>query len=556
MFTLDNFESVIDPTIISRGTSYYTAGAVMDLVDDGNRWDAVVEGSYDYEVFLTLDDRTVTAIDCDCPYDFGPYCKHMVALLYAVQAQLSKTERKTKTAKSRQSLGDVLEKLTQEQLIEIIMKQVKSDRALANELLLKYGEDAPSKDLYMRTIKEWMRSVSDHGFIGYRESNQLGDQVMGLAEQAETAYLDGHPEKAIPILLAVIETMDEALQGADDSNGMLSGAADMAFNVFEELVENASDHQKRQMFDTFLEQARSSSYKKTGLDYDWQFLDLAGGVVQTHAERETLFAIIDDKVKSLTGRLDRYRHEKAVFIKYDVMKAMGDPPDRLHQLLVDHVHLYRVRDALIDTYMADKNYEAVTRLALEGIVQSKEDSFSGLERRYNDVLMDVAKARGDIKAARKMAEDAFYNSHHRQTYYDELRKLVPEAEWPAYLEGIIERLKQDQSRTSRYMLRHIFVSEERWDDVMDLALHTQDFSLISQHRGVLYKRYPEKIADLYERKVYAMLQNTGRNIYKESVGFLRAIIKLDSKQRAFKIVDDLKNKYPKRRAMIEELDKL
>ncbi|MFN8569553.1 MAG: SWIM zinc finger family protein [Kouleothrix sp.] len=71
------------PESFSRGANYYRSGAVGDLLLRGSMLQADVEGSQypSYRVRITLDQGGVTAASCSCPYDWGGWCKHIVAVL-------------------------------------------------------------------------------------------------------------------------------------------------------------------------------------------------------------------------------------------------------------------------------------------------------------------------------------------------------------------------------------------------------------------------------------------------------------------------------------------
>ncbi len=67
-----------------RGAQYYRDGAVSQLARRGNLLTAEVAGSTlpFYQVSITLADGGGIAVaGCTCPYDWGGYCKHIVAVL-------------------------------------------------------------------------------------------------------------------------------------------------------------------------------------------------------------------------------------------------------------------------------------------------------------------------------------------------------------------------------------------------------------------------------------------------------------------------------------------
>ena len=68
-----------------RGVSYYHAGAVASATLRGNQLFAAVQGSeWDpYQVGVTFAGHDFTT-SCTCPYDWGGYCKHVVAVLLTI----------------------------------------------------------------------------------------------------------------------------------------------------------------------------------------------------------------------------------------------------------------------------------------------------------------------------------------------------------------------------------------------------------------------------------------------------------------------------------------
>lgn len=82
----DNFESLINPSILDRGRNYFAIGVVTSLKEEDDTWRAEVAGSKVYEVRIT-GTKKIKDWYCNCPYDEGPICKHIVAVLYSIQEQ-------------------------------------------------------------------------------------------------------------------------------------------------------------------------------------------------------------------------------------------------------------------------------------------------------------------------------------------------------------------------------------------------------------------------------------------------------------------------------------
>ena len=106
--TLANFELIIDPTILQRGQDYYADGRVINLEEfDTGYWLATVEGTITYRVTITIFLDGSLDWSCNCPYDWGPVCKHIAASLYAIEAAADPAPtKKSKSRKKRKTRAD------------------------------------------------------------------------------------------------------------------------------------------------------------------------------------------------------------------------------------------------------------------------------------------------------------------------------------------------------------------------------------------------------------------------------------------------------------------
>jgi len=124
-----------------RGREYYRSGSVAALEQRGHQISAEVEGSqYEpYIVRITFDEAGITDIDCSCPYDWGGYCKHIVAVLLTLLHQPQNIE-------TRAPLAETLAPLGRDQLNQLILEVARHHPELADEiesLALRLGIAAP-----------------------------------------------------------------------------------------------------------------------------------------------------------------------------------------------------------------------------------------------------------------------------------------------------------------------------------------------------------------------------------------------------------------------------
>ena len=89
---IQRFLNDVDSKIFRRGLDYYRSGMVECIDWDGSHATAEVSGSEEDPYLVEIDfsdDGEVEDWFCDCPYDWGPVCKHVVAALLALQESLT-----------------------------------------------------------------------------------------------------------------------------------------------------------------------------------------------------------------------------------------------------------------------------------------------------------------------------------------------------------------------------------------------------------------------------------------------------------------------------------
>ena len=112
-----------------RGQDYHQGGAVGALVQRGDTIQADVEGSQfePYRVQITFDQAGITDADCSCPYDWGGWCKHLVAAALAILDDPDQVE-------VGMSLDDLVADMDRETLQELVVDLVARHPGLADEI--------------------------------------------------------------------------------------------------------------------------------------------------------------------------------------------------------------------------------------------------------------------------------------------------------------------------------------------------------------------------------------------------------------------------------------
>jgi uncharacterized Zn finger protein len=246
----------------SRGRSYYDAGAVADLALRGNTLEAEVEGSQypAYRVRVAFDQGGITSASCTCPYDWGGWCKHIVAALLACIDQREEIEE-------RPALAALLAELDHSQLQALLLGMAERDPDLGAAIerqvgLLQLANAVPQSrasgaltrrsPIDQEAIRQQVRLAMRPARGGrynrydrydyYDDESDPGDEAVAsvrpLLDQAKIFLAAGDARSALAVLAALTAGyIDEGSELFDEIEEMYGSFEGSAVDFFGELAE-------------------------------------------------------------------------------------------------------------------------------------------------------------------------------------------------------------------------------------------------------------------------------------------------------------------------------
>jgi uncharacterized Zn finger protein len=217
MFEFDEIriQDHASPESLDRGDSYYRQGTVMAMVERGGALHAEVAGSgfAPYKVRIYFDGAP--SATCDCPYDWGGWCKHIVAVLLAHRQE-------PETVRRLPALGEILSKLDREQLQNVLLKLAERDPSLADviegEISLSASSDArpTNVDAIRRSVRSGLQTpgyVEPYGAYPHTGGNP--DEARRVLDGARDFIRAGDGRAALPVLEVITEEYTEFLEAPD-----------------------------------------------------------------------------------------------------------------------------------------------------------------------------------------------------------------------------------------------------------------------------------------------------------------------------------------------------
>ena len=230
-FTESMIRSGAVPQTFQRGKSLYEDDAVSNASVQGNTLVGDCEGTSAlyYRVRVTLDEAGIRDADCTCPYEFGGYCKHVVALLLAYLHH-------PKRFVVRQDPADLLADLGHDDLLALTTKLLREKPDLyewveasisvpgSTGKTAKKRKKKVDAEVYRRQIIGILHSLDGmRASEAYWHVGSLVKELEGVPATALKFLEAGDADTALAILLTLLEETCHGIEFIDDSNGELGG---------------------------------------------------------------------------------------------------------------------------------------------------------------------------------------------------------------------------------------------------------------------------------------------------------------------------------------------
>lgn len=563
---LNRFDECIDQPILKRGLSYFRNDQVREPVEGApGEFEAVVEGTEPYTVRLVIDHGELVEHECSCPYDAGPVCKHVAAVLFYLQKdelglKVKKASTKSAGAKKpskRKTVAErvdaLLDAVDPADLKQFVREQASQSVQFRNLVLATFAatDSGESKSYYTQQLTAILRSAKDRtGFIGWSESNRVARGVANILEVARKHFEARNVREGLLACMAVMEKMVGALQYADDSDGSIGGCISDAYGMMLAVAKSKPDPAiRKQLLDYCMKAAENRLYQ--GWDWHLGMLKMAAVLVESDDENRALLAALERENGS------GYTGKAAQAIKYELMAKLGGEAaaDAWLEANLGNPELRRIA---LRKAMDSRDFDKARRIAEEGIAHDKA-KYPGLVVEWRDWLLNIAQAQGEREPVIQYARQLFIQSNwFQEKYYAILKQQIEPERWVSFVE---ELLGEIESRRKPYLptelIAGIFISEGWTERLLNLVGQSPTLHLLDKYASYLSEKYAAELVELYARAIAGfMKEKVGRNYYQEACRYLRRMIKLGGREKASELIADFRARYPQRKALMEELERV
>ncbi len=556
---LNEFEQLIDEKILKRGLSYFKEGVITDFSEISNgEYEAIVSGAEEYTVQLKISNNTIIEHNCDCPFDMGPVCKHIVAVIFQLQQNELELNNpnlpkliKKKTKSVPQQIKELLQAISHKELIEFVQENSKKDKKFKNYFLASFGHLSKnqSKEFYQKQIHSILQTATGRdGWIDWAGMKYVVNTTEPFLENAEKYLANNNFQNVFFISTALLEEMTEAFQYGDDSNGDLGYFVESAMELLSKLTkEKLSDAFKKEIFEYCISMFKNQLFE--GWDWHLGILHIACELIEKEDEADIIINCLD----TVNGK---YEREQAQSFKLDLIRKFKDEKE-IEKFINKHISNSSIRKQEIEKAFESKNFDRVINLSKDGIKCDEKDK-PGLVKDWYNWLLIVAQLKKDVPKIIKYARFLFIdNFHPEQDYYQILKDNIDNAKWHLFLEEIIKEITPKDRWTYTDLIRKIYIYEKWWDRLFIMLKQNLSMENIEHNEQYLSKDYSAELIELYSERITNYVEKyIGRNHYQTACKYLRRMKKLGGNIQVNKLIEFFRKEYPKRKALIDELNQV
>ena len=541
-----------------RGSSYQRSSAVHDLVRRGNLLTARVQGSEyaPYEIAVSLlDDGSIADATCTCPYDWGGYCKHIVAVLLTVL----QGDRIT----IKPELDALLADLTEAQLRRVIRAVAEDQPAFAAAIeqevewlktipVAETASSAPAAHAIAFDLAAIRREIGKDirqagatgGGSGYSErywdDEEAGliypDAILGPHRQlAERLLAAGDAAAATDVITAMIEAWGGGIAGLDEwivenNEDMFSETAlELGVLLAEALLsQDFSSDQRAQWLarvEDWGEDLINLDVVETALDQWWDYPPLVaamqGNITEQGAWGEDEapdfadeLTLVRLRILERQGRTQAYIHLAEAEGQTSLYANMLARSGQVAQAVAEARQWIGSPTAILSlarVLVEQGERAAALDVAGHGLDMTGEGTKTELAR----WTVTLAQGADDSVLALRAAQTAFTSSFELADY--QVAERLAGADWPAVRAGLLEQMARSGSyhKVDIYLYEHMLTEAMA---VVDGAYWSGDLDRVIQATRA---EFPDWGIGKCKQRAEGIMNEGKAKYYDSAVGWVR-----------------------------------
>lgn len=578
--TLDNFCDFVPSRIWWRGEEYYSSGAIISIEESlSGEWRAVVEGTYDYNVRIVTDGDEILEWECDCPYDGGDICKHVVAVVMAIsniktddsEKVLFKKPRSINGAKAakwsetvtgisepRENLTftELLSNASADELRRVIMEYSLKNEGIKNCLIEFFKRKCSGREEGLVNYVERVREIFSNAYSvplhrsRYRETEVDWEGICfemdAIFEKAEDMLKKGNVHEVWMVVMAFFEGLAEI---ADDECSY--EVNDLCGRAGELLIEalRTGEIDCKMALSKLEEVAKYLAYKEYGFyDMDELLAQVSGFAMPPEESLEYLETFLASHVAS-------YDFGRYVLLKVELLRRLGRDFEA-EDTMDKYICLEAVREKRLEELLDAERFGDALKLADDGIALAGREMFSGSAVKWMEKKLEIFERLGDVESSIDVCRWLFIVERGSMEYYYRLKKMVAASGFSSFLQDMISKTSSS-TYGGHSVIADIYLQENDYDSLFSFLASAES------HRLDLLRNYAHRLPSSFAKDLLALFaedlrlyakNNVGRNHYIYIARIMSDMKKLSGgAEISSALAEEFRQTYRRRPAMQDEL---
>jgi uncharacterized Zn finger protein len=530
-----------------RGYDYYQEGAVISLIQRGTLLQAEVEGSevLPYLVCCLFDSDEDLTATCTCPYDWGGWCKHIIATCLACLHQPEMIEE-------RPPLDSQLARLNRDQLQLLLLKLAEQEPALVRTIeremtslgltSLEPITTAPTpvppekSEIDPKAIHRQIRSIiRSQSSESYWEIEAIVRKLGSILEPAWELIKAENGRCALTLLRAILEGCVAEWKHLDDFDRQASQFfSDLTAALAEALLCADLTSQEREWWANQLKSWR----KKLGDFVIDESFEMAIAAAVQGWNYPPLVRVLQGNITDKGAWDDEapdYADELAL-ARLNVLKRRGRWQEYLYLAQAEGqlelynimlIHLGRIQQAM--DYGLNSVHSPSEALALAQALYEHGESEQSIQMAQHGLTLDGSKAdlakwlrdqaltMGKTQLALTSAERAFYEQLSLENYL-QVAQIAGE-QWPERREVLLNYLHHTKSLSKDGQVE-VFLHEGLIDDAIAVADSSTDYKLRERVVAAALTSRPDWAIQACQRQAEYIINKGQTKYYDRAVNWL------------------------------------
>lgn len=578
--TLDNFCDFVPSRIWWRGEEYYSSGAIISIEESlSGEWRAVVEGTYDYNVRIVTDGDEILEWECDCPYDGGDICKHVVAVVMAIRniktddsekgllkkprsingAKAAKwSETVTGISEPRENLTftELLSNASADELRRVIMEYSLKNEGIKNCLIEFFKRKCTGREEGLVDYVERVREIFSNAYSvplhrsRYRETEVDWEGICfemdAIFEEVEDMLKKGNVHEVWMVVMAFFEGLaeiadDECSYEVNDLCGRAGGLLIEALRTGE--IDGKAILSKLEKL------AKNTAYDEDGF-YDMD--DLISAVRLSVLSPEESLEYLETL---LASHRTPYELDCYVLQKVELLRRLGRDSEA-EDTMDKYICLEAVREKRLEELLDAERFDDALKLADDGIALAGREMFSGSAVKWMEKKLEIFERLGDVESSIDVCRRLFIVERGSMEYYYRLKKMVAASDFSHFLKDMISET-HSIIYGGHSKIADIYLEEKDYDSLFSFLSSAESYRL-----GLL-KNYARRLPSSFSKDLLALFvedlrlyakKNVGRNHYIYIARIMSDMKKLSGgAEISSALAEEFRQAYHRRPAMLDEL---